>query len=90
MAETDPRPRHPARRALGALVIGLFAFVALWWLVFSAVTAALVAAGLGVVAFAAGAASDLIDGVVEAIGAAIGAILAVIAAAFAAIFSIFS
>lgn len=90
MAEAGAPSKNPVRRVFGALVIGLFAFALLWWLVFSATMAALVATGLGAVAWGAGAASDLIDGLLEAIGEAIGAVVAGIVAVFAAIFSIFS
>lgn len=88
--EPDAPPRRPARRILGALVVGLVGFALLWMLVFSAATAALVATGLGVAAWGGGAAWDPLESVLEAMGEAIGAILAMIAAALAAIVSIFS
>lgn len=82
MADVDARPHSPLRRAFGAIVIGFVCFVLLWWAVFSAVTAALVAVGVGVVVWAMAGVSEVIEAVVSAIGAVLAAI--------AAVFTIFS
>ncbi|MBL8588133.1 MAG: hypothetical protein JNK46_06350 [Methylobacteriaceae bacterium] len=82
MADVDARPHSPLRRAFGAIVIAVVCFVLLWWAVFTATTAALIAVGIGVAAWAMAGVSEFIEGVVSAIGAVLAAI--------AAVFTIFS
>jgi hypothetical protein len=86
----DPRPRSgPLRRGLGAAALALVLFGLLWYTVFSAVTAALVASGGTVVLLAGASVSDIVETVFEAIANALLAVLAAIAAVFAAIMSVF-
>lgn len=86
----EPRPRSgPLRRMLAAAALTLVLFGLLWYTVFSAVTAALVASGGTVVLVAGASLSDAVEMIFEAIANALLAVLAVIAAVFAAIMSVF-
>lgn len=77
------------RRIAVCAVIGVLLFGVLWYTVFSAVTAALVAAG-GTGALVAGSAvSDTFESLFEMLANIVLGILAAIAAVFAVIFSIF-
>jgi len=90
---TDPNGAHPksgiARRIAGAAVIAAVVFGLLWYTIFNAVTAALVASGGTVVLLAGASASDTLETVFEMISNVLLAILAAIAAVFAAIMSFF-
>jgi hypothetical protein len=72
-----------------AAVIGLILFAALWYLVFSAVTAALIAAGGTGVIVVGSSVSDMFESLFEMLANILLGILAAIGAFFAAIFSIF-
>ena len=87
-----PQPKKSGfgRRITAALVICLIVFGLLWYTVFSAVTAALVAAGGTGLLVAGSSASDTLEAVLEMLANAILGILAAIGAFFAAIFSIFN
>ncbi len=91
---TAPQPAaSPARSLLRTLavaaVFGLIVFAVLWYAVFSAVTAALIAAGgIGVIVVGSSA-SDFFESLLEMLASAILAVLGAIASVFAAIFSIF-
>jgi Flp pilus assembly protein TadB len=89
---TSPRTGS-SRRFLRALfiaaVVGVILFAALWYTVFSAVTAALVAAGGTGVLVVGSSASDTVESLLEMLANIVLGILAAIGAFFAAIFSIF-
>ncbi len=90
----QPAPNQPAsrgflRRVAVAAVIGLILFAALWYLVFSAVTAALIAAGGTGVIVVGSSVSDMFESLFEMLANILLGILAAIGAFFAAIFSIF-
>lgn len=73
-----------------AAVVGLILFAVLWYAVFSAVTAALIAAG-GTGFIVVGASfSDVLESILEMVANVVLAILGAIAAVFAAILSIFN
>jgi len=77
------------RRIAVCAVIGVLLFGLLWYTVFSAVTAALVAAGgMGVLA-AGSTVSDTLESLFDMLANIVLGILAAIAAFFAAVFSIF-
>lgn len=78
-----------ARRIATVAVLGLLLFGALWMVVFSLVTSALISAGCCVVVAAASSASDIVEMVLDAIASAILGVFAVIAAIFGALFSLF-
>lgn len=82
-------PNSSLRRIAVTMVVGLLMFGALWMLVFSAVTSALISAGCCVVLVAASSASDAVEVILDAIASVIFGVVAVIAAMFGAIFSIF-
>jgi hypothetical protein len=91
----SPPPAEPKSKSLGrtivaALVIGVILFAALWYTVFSAVTAALIAAGGTGVIVVGSSVSDVFESLLEMLAGAILAVLGAIAALFAAIFSIFN
>ncbi len=89
-APTETAPKSgTARRIAAAAIIGFVLFCMLWYTVFSAVTAALVASGGAIVLVAGSAASDTIETIFDMIASAILGLLAAIAAFFASIFSIF-
>lgn len=77
------------RRIAISGVIGVLLFGLLWYSVFSAVTAALVASGGTVVLVAGSSASDASESLFDMLANIILGILAAIGAFFAAIFSIF-
>jgi hypothetical protein len=86
----DAQPKSGiARRIAGAAVIAAVVFGLLWYTIFNAVTAALVASGGTVVLLAGASASDTLETVFEMISNVLLAILAAIAAVFAAIMSFF-
>jgi hypothetical protein len=91
---TTPPPATPPNRFLRTLavaaVVGVILFVALWYTVFSAVTAALIAAGGTGVIVVGSSVSDVLESVWEMLANIVLGILAAIAAVFAAIFSIFN
>ena len=79
-----------ARRVAVAAVIGVIVFAALWYLVFSAVTAALIAAGGTGVLVVGSSVSDTFESLFEMLANILLGIMAAIGAFFAGIFSIFS
>lgn len=94
MNEQPASPQSPAhgilRRLAVAAVIGVIVFAALWYLVFSAVTAALIAAGGTGVLVVGSSVSDVLESLLEMLANILLGILAAIGAFFAAIFSIFN
>jgi hypothetical protein len=70
-------------------VVGVIVFAALWYTVFSAVTAALIAAGGTGVLVVGSSVSDTFESLFEMLANILLGILAAIGAFFAAIFSIF-
>jgi hypothetical protein len=72
-----------------AAIIGVIVFAVLWYLVFSAVTAALIAAGGTGVLVVGSSVSDVLESLFEILANIVLGILAAIGAFFAAIFSIF-
>lgn len=91
--EAKPNQAQPksgiVRRIAGAAVLAAVVFGLLWYTVFNAVTAALVASGGTVVLLAGASASDTLETVFEMIANVLLGILAAIAAVFAAIMSFF-
>jgi len=77
------------RRAGAGVLIAAVVFGLLWYTIFNAVTAALVASGGTVVLLAGASASDTLETIFEMISNVLLAILAAIAAVFAAIMSFF-
>ncbi len=73
-----------------AAVVGLILFAVLWYTIFSAVTAALIAAGGTGVIVVGSSVSDVFESLFELLANILLGILAAIAAFFAAIFSIFN
>ena len=93
MNEQPASPQSPAlgigRRVAVAAIIGVILFAALWYTVFNAVTAALVAAGGTGVVVVGSSVSDTFESLFEMLANILLGILAAIGAFFAAIFSIF-
>ncbi|MCZ7596323.1 MAG: hypothetical protein M5U16_16630 [Hyphomicrobium sp.] len=87
---TQPQSRSLIRTVAVAAVIGLILFGALWYTIFSAVTAALIAAGGTGVLVVGSTVSDTFETLFEMLANLILGILAAIGAFFAAIFSIFN
>mgnify|MGYP001420606791 CR=1 FL=1 len=89
--EPAPTPARSGllRRIAGAAVITVLMFGLLWYTVFNAVTAALVASGGTVVLLAGASASDIVETIFETIANILLGILGAIAAAFAAVMSFF-
>jgi len=91
--EQPASPQSPAlgigRRIAVAAIIGVILFSALWYLVFSAVTAALIAAGGMGVLVVGSSVSDTLESLFEMLANILLGVLAAIGAFFAAIFSIF-
>jgi choline-glycine betaine transporter len=77
------------RRLAASVLIGALLFGLLWYTVFNAVTAALVASGGTIVLLAGASASDAFEAIFDMIANILLGILAAIAAFFAAIFSFF-
>lgn len=77
------------RRIAGAALLAALVFGLLWYTVFNAVTAALVASGGTVVLLAGASASDTLETVFEMIANVLLAILGAIVAVFAAVMSFF-
>ena len=73
-----------------AAVIALILFGVLWYTIFSAVTAALIAAGGTGVIVVGSSVSDVFESLFEMLASILLGILGAIAAVFAAIFSIFN
>jgi len=88
-APDQPASRGIARRIAVAAVIGLVVFATLWYLVFSAVTAALIAAGGTGVLVVGSSVSDVFESLFEMLANILLGILVAIGAFFTAIFSIF-
>jgi hypothetical protein len=88
-APDQPESSSIARRIAVAAVIGVILFAALWYLVFSAVKAALIAAGGIGVLVVGSSVSDIFESLFEMLANILLGILAAIGAFFAAIFSIF-
>jgi hypothetical protein len=74
---------------IAVAIFGVILFAALWYTIFSAVTAALIAAGGTGVLVVGGSASDTLESLFEMLANIVLGILAAIGAFFAAIFSIF-
>ena len=94
MTTSPPAPTHNSStilRTLGvAAVIGLILFGVLWYTIFSAVTAALIAAGGTGVIVVGSSVSDVLESLFELLANILLGVLGAIAAVFAAIFSIFN
>jgi len=88
-APAPPASRGFAGRIVVAAVIGVIAFALLWYTIFSAVTAALIAAGGTGVLVVGSSVSDTFESLFEMLANILLGILAAIGAFFAAIFSIF-
>jgi choline-glycine betaine transporter len=84
-----PQGRGWLRRIAAGVLIGVLVYGLLWYTVFNAVTAALVASGGTVVLLAGASASDIVETIFDAIANVLLGILAAIAAFFAAILSFF-
>ena len=89
-----PAPERPASRGItgrivAVAIVGVLLFGLLWYTVFSAVTAAIIAAGGTGVLVAKSTVSDTFDWVIELLSSILLAILAGIAAVVAAITSLF-
>lgn len=78
------------RRLFASAAIGLVVFGLLWYTVFTAVTAALVAAGVTGVVVIGGSTLDAVDIVLDMLASIVLGVFAAIAAVFAAILSIFN
>jgi Flp pilus assembly protein TadB len=86
-----PAPgRSNAERIAVLFVVGVLLFGVLWYTVFTAVTAALVSAGVTGVLVIGSSASDTLEALVDMLANILAGILAAIAAVLAAIFSIFN
>ena len=90
----QPAPSPPASRGIAgrlavAALIGVIVFGLLWYTIFSAVTAALFAAGGTGVLVVGSSVSDTFESLFEMLANILLGILAAIGAFFAAIFSIF-
>jgi hypothetical protein len=93
MTVSPPPASQPSKilRTLAvAAVIGIILFGVLWYTIFSAVTAALIAAGGTGVIVVGSSVSDVIENLFEFLASIVMAVLSAIAAVFAAIFSIFN
>jgi Flp pilus assembly protein TadB len=94
MTHLPPAPPQKSSTILRTLavaaVIGLILFGVLWYTIFSAVTAALIAAGGTGVIVVGSRVSDVIESLFEMLANIVLAVLGAIAAVFAAIFSIFN
>jgi Flp pilus assembly protein TadB len=82
-------PRGIVGRMAVAAIIGVIVFAALWYTIFSAVTAAVIAAGGTGVLVVGSSASDPFENLFEMLANIVLGILAAIGAFFAAIFSFF-
>jgi hypothetical protein len=82
--------RSLVRTIAVAAIVGVILFGLLWYTVFSAVTAALIAAGGTGVLVVGGRASDFFEALFEMLANIVLGVLAAIGAFFAAIFSIFN
>jgi hypothetical protein len=89
-SDSTKSQRGIAARIFVGAVLGLILFAVLWYTVFSAVTAALLAAGGTGVIVVGSSLSDVLETLFEMIANVILGILAAIGAFFAAIFSIFN
>lgn len=91
---TQEQPSFSAKRIMRTLavagVVGLILFAVLWYAVFSAVTAAIIAAGGTGVIVVGSRFSDVLESLLEMLTTAVLAVLGAIAAVFAAILSIFN
>jgi hypothetical protein len=86
-----PQNSNTFLRTIGvAAVVGLILFAVLWYTVFSAVTAALIAGGGTGVIVVGASVSDVFETLFEMLASIVLGILAAIAAFFAAIFSLFN
>jgi hypothetical protein len=85
-----PQPTKFLRNIAVAAVVGLILFGVLWYTIFSAVTAALIAAGGTGVIVVGSSVSDVFESLFELLASIVLAVLGAIAAVFAAIFSIFN
>ena len=94
MTTSPPVPPQKSSTILRTLavaaVIGLILFAVLWYTIFSAVTAALIAAGGTGVIVVGSSVSDVLESLFELLASIVMAVLGAIAAVFAAIFSIFN
>jgi hypothetical protein len=78
------------RTLVTAGVVGLVVFLVLWYLVFNALTAALIAGGGTTVIVVGGSFSDLFETLLEMLANVVLAVLGAVAAVLAAILSIFN
>ena len=94
MTTSPPIPPQKSSTILRTLavaaVIGLILFGVLWYTIFSAVTAALIAAGGTGVIVVGSSVSDVFESLFEMLASIVLAVLGAIAAVFAAIFSVFN
>jgi choline-glycine betaine transporter len=88
-AGPEPRSNGFIRRIAVFVLIGVLMFGVLWYTIFSAVTAALIAAGGTGMLVVGTSVSDVFESLFEMLANIILGILAAIVAFFAAIFSIF-
>jgi hypothetical protein len=93
MSEQPVPDKSSSRGIVGrmavAAIIGVIVFAALWYTIFSAVTAAVIAAGGTGVLVIGSSASDTFESLFEMLANIVLGILAAIGAFFAAIFSFF-
>ena len=94
MTTSPPAPPQKSSTILRtiavAAVIGFILFGVLWYTIFSAVTAALIAAGGTGVIVVGSSVSDVLESLFELLANILLGVLGAIAAVFAAIFSIFN
>lgn len=86
----SPKPNKILRTVVTAAIVGLILFAVLWYTIFSAVTASLIAGGGTGMIVVGSSVSDVFESLFELLANALLAILGAIAAVFAAIFSIFN
>lgn len=87
--ETKPPKSTILRTVAVSAVLGLIFFALLWYTVFSATTAAIIAAGGSGLIVVGANASDVFESLLETLMGAILAVLGAILAVVAAVFSIF-
>jgi hypothetical protein len=85
-----PPPNKAFRSIAVAAVIGVILFGVLWYTIFSAVTAALIAAGGTGVIVVGASVSDVLESVFEWLANIVMAVLGAIAAVIAGILSVFN
>lgn len=85
--DPEPSPRNGiARRIAAGLIIGVLFYALLWYTVFNAVTAALVASGGTVVLLAGASVSDVFESIFDTIANIVLGIIGAIADFFSSLF----